>query len=627
MKKIFNDLISTVLLLLLTTSCSDILDQQAIDTFNQDVVFADINVVNAYLGSCYVRMSGPASDLGLTSRDLFASATDETLASFRPASMPHLKGTLSPDQLGIFANNGFGGYLRWGNLYANIQNVNTILANIDDVPTSTSTESTLKEQIKGEAYFIRAYDYTTLLQVYGGAILTEKAFELGEDFLSVTRSSIEDTKDFILKDIEKAVSLIPETVEQGRATRGAAAALKSRLLLFCASKLTNGGYEPNNPLVSFPAGKQIELLKAAKQAAKDIIDGKYGTYSLAGSTSDPVLPLTEDQIKAYADNYFYIFDQKGKWNSETMWGVQLPLTGGPYKYVGLNRALGTNAYHCAGNNPPTEEAVRAFEMADGTPFVWDKYSPGDQYLRTATAAQLAADPLRNPYNGREPRFYASILYNGAKWQARGADYADVDPIGIIQTGHFYNNDGSLKAYGIDTRQALIESWNGTKTGYYLKKFQDPATIGQFENNTNTWVVFRYAEVLLNYAEACIELGDIQDGLDALNLVRNRAGLPDRAVTDQAQAREFLRHERRIELFAEGTNRWNDLRRWMVFGDVVGNVLGMKIKMYENGNMEWKWDKKDVEDKRSWADNKYYWVPIPRQEINKAPQIQQNPGYE
>ena len=126
MKKIFNGLISLVLLLLLTTSCSDILDQQAIDTFNQDVVFADINVVNAYLGSCYVRMSGPASDLGLTSRDLFASATDETLASFRPASMPHLKRTLSPDQLGIFENNAFGGYLRWANLYAKIQNVNTI---------------------------------------------------------------------------------------------------------------------------------------------------------------------------------------------------------------------------------------------------------------------------------------------------------------------------------------------------------------------------------------------------------------------------------------------------------------------------------------------------------------------
>lgn len=627
MKKIFNNIISIAVLLLFTTSCTDILDQKAIDTFNEDVVFADINVVNAYLESCYVRMSGPASDLGLTSRDLFSSATDETLASFRPSSMPHLKGTMSPDKLGIFENNAHGGYIRWKNLYANIQNVNTILAKIDDVPTSTSTEAALKEQIKGEAYFIRAYDYTTILQVYGGAILSETPFELNTDFSAITRSSIKDTRDFILKDIEKAVSLIPVTVEQGRATRGAAAALKSRLLLFCAGDLTNGGYEPNNPLVSFPEGSQHNLLVAAKDAAKEIIDGKYGVYSLVGNTSDPAFPLSEAQIKSYADNYFNIFNQKGKWNSETMWGIQLPLTGGPYRYVGLNRALGTNAYHCAGNNPPTEEAVRAFEMADGTPFVWDKYKPGDQYHRVATAEELAADPNRNPYNGREPRFYACVLYNGAKWQARGADYADVDPEGIIQTGHFYYDDGKLKAYGIDTRQALIESWNGTKTGYYTKKFQDPATIGQFENNTNTWVVFRFAEVLLNYAEACIELGEIQNGLNALNMVRNRAGLLDRVTTDQAEARNFLRHERRIELFAEGMNRWNDLRRWMIFDKVVSNVYGMHIKMYENGNMDWLWDKKDREDKRSWDDDKFYWVPIPREEINKATQIEQNPRYE
>lgn len=628
MKKTINNLILIVVFLLFTTSCTDILNQQAVDTFNEDVVFSDINVVNAYLESCYVGMSGPSSDLGLTSRDLFASATDETLASFRPASMPHLKGNMSPDQLGIFNNNSFGGYLRWKNLYSNIQNVNSILSKIDDVSTATTTGAALKKQIKGEAYFIRAYDYTTLLQVYGGAILSDKPFKLGEDFLTIKRSSLAETKDFILKDIEQAISLIPQTVVQGRATRGTVAALKSRLLLFCAGKLTNGGYQPDNSLVSFPAGSQVNLLKAARDAAKDIMDGKYGTYSLVGNTSDPVLPLSEDQIKAYSDNYFYIFDQKGKWNSETIWGIQLPLTGGPYSYVGLNRALGTNAYHCAGNNPPTEQVVRSFEMADGTPFVWDKYSPGNKYLRTATAEQLASDPLRNPYNGREPRFYACILYDGAKWQPRGADYADVDPVGIIQTGHFYYNDGSLKAYGIDTRQALVESWNGTKTGYYTKKFQDPATKGQFENNTNTWVVFRYAEVLLNYAEACIELGgaDLQNGLDALNMVRNRAGLPDRITTDQAKARSFLRHERKIELFAEGTIRWNDLRRWMIFKDVVEDIYGMKINHYENGKMEWLWNMKDREDKRSWADDKYYWVPIPRDEINKAPQIEQNPGY-
>ncbi len=92
----------------------------------------------------------------------------------------------------------------------------------------------------------------------------------------------------------------------------------------------------------------------------------------------------------------------------------------------------------------------------------------------------------------------------------------------------------------DTRQGPVENWNGTKTGYYLKKFLDPTIAGQYFRNTTVWVEFRYAEILLNYAEACIELGgaDLQNGINALNLVRNRAGLPDRVTTDQATARRL-----------------------------------------------------------------------------------------
>ena len=102
--------------------------------------------------------------------------------------------------------------------------------------------------------------------------------------------------------------------------------------------------------------------------------------------------------------------------------------------------------------------------------------------------------------------YACILYHGAYWQPRPTDMAALDPTGTVQTGNFYNNDGTLLKYGLDTRQTLVENWNGTKTGYYLKKFMDPAIQGQFDYNTNAYIEFRFAEVLLDYAEACIELG-------------------------------------------------------------------------------------------------------------------------
>ncbi|MDR0698477.1 MAG: RagB/SusD family nutrient uptake outer membrane protein [Tannerella sp.] len=629
MKKIINYII--LFAITWNISCTDVLEQQAVDSFNEDVVFSDINLVKAYLGACYSMMggrntSGQANDgvLGLH-RDMLTSATDQTLCPFRPQNYVHLKGTMSPDQLGFFASDNHGGWLRWMNLYNNIQNLNTILSRIDDVPVQTTAEESLRTRIKGETYFIRALMYTHLLMVHGGVVLSDTPYKLNEDFLSIKRSSIADTKDFILSDIAHAIEFLPPEMEQGRATRGAAGALKSRLLLFCSGKLMNGGYEPGNELVSFPAGSQTALLEAARDAAKDVMDGKYGSYALVGNTSEPVLPLTEAQIQEYAEVYFNIFNQKGVWNSETIWGIQFPLKDGRVNQVNLWN--GPNGYHNYGNNEPTEPAVRSFEMADGTPFVWDAVDPGNDTLRTATAAELLDNPLRNPYNGREPRFYATVLYHGASWQERPADAKGFESNNRIQTGHIYNADGSIAQRGIDTRQGPIDDWNGTKTGYYMKKFMDPETVGQYYNNTNAWVEFRYAEILLNYAEACIELGDanLQSGLAALNQVRNRAGLPSRVTTDRETARTYVRHEREIEFFGEGHRFW-DLRRWMLFGQVIRNVYGMKIKEYVNGDMEWKLDYNDNEDPRTWNGDRFYWLPLPRDEVNKAPQLQQNPGY-
>ncbi len=139
MKKLFSYIISIAVLILALPSCTDVLDQQPVSSFSEDVVFADVNVAKAYLGKCYDRMGGntDAGILGMR-EDLLSSGTDQTLCIHRPANYVHMKGTLSPDQLGFFANNGYGGFLRWPNIYQNIQNVNNILANIDAVPTTTS---------------------------------------------------------------------------------------------------------------------------------------------------------------------------------------------------------------------------------------------------------------------------------------------------------------------------------------------------------------------------------------------------------------------------------------------------------------------------------------------------------
>src|SRR5699024_8237879 len=223
--------------------------------------------------------------------------TDETLCIHRPGGYTFAQGNLSPDEMGHFGNWQFS-FLRWDPLYNNIKNLNVLLANIDGVPTETSNDEALLERMKAEAYFIRAFDYTNLLRSYGGVILVDEPFELDEEFSNIKRATIDETLDFILFDIEKAIAGLPEKgdIEQGRATKGAAGALKARLLSFCAGELVNGGYEASNPLVSFQNGSRTDRLEAAKAAAKDVMDGKYGDYSLIGSTEEPSANLTDESV-------------------------------------------------------------------------------------------------------------------------------------------------------------------------------------------------------------------------------------------------------------------------------------------------------------------------------------------
>ncbi len=621
MKKILGYSMMMLALIFATTSCDDVLEQKAVDAFNEESVFEDLNLTKAYLGRCYDYIGVDDNMLLGLREDLLAGATDECLCIHRPTYYPNVKGIMSPDELGHFGNWRFN-WISWS-LYKNIKNVNVFLANVDAVPTETSTDETNKARYKAEAYFIRAFDYANLMRSYGGLVLIDTPFELDADFLSVTRSSLDATLDFILADCDKAIAGLPtkDGMEQGRATKGAAAALKSRILSWSTGILMHGGYS-SDPLVSFQSHSRTSLLNDAKTISKAIMDGAYGTYALTGTTSNPPSPLTEADVEAYAANFESIFTQKGQWNDEAIWGVQHLQASG--NRTTQNRWWGPNGYHNWGNNGPNEPVVREFEMADGTPFVWDKYNPGDEFVRQATAAQLAADPEINPYVGREPRFYASIFFDGAKWIDRPTDAAAFDPNGLVETSYKIAADGVTQTAGLDTRQGPIEAWNGTKNGYYIRKYQDPATVGQYYNNENAWIEIRLAEVILDYAEACIELGEVTEGMNAVNMIRNRAGLPDKSTTDQAQARAWYRHERQVEFFGEG-DRFYMMRKWMIAGDVIKNVHAIKIYHYADGSHKWHYDTSTTVDDRAWND-KNYWLPISRTEWNKAPQLQQNPGY-
>jgi len=628
---------SIILLFFASLSCENVLDQRPVDSFNEESMFQDINLIEAFLYQCYDVMGGDREEVLGMREDLLSSSTDELLNIHRAGETTFTKGTLTPDYLGHFGNWRYG-WLLWDVNYSNIKNVNTLLDGIDDVPTESTEEENRIVQIKAEAYFIRAFNYTNLLRSYGGVVLIDQKFNLDDDFRSWERSSLQQTVEFILSDLEKAIVGLPDKdgAVQGRASKGAAAALKSRLLSFVAGELMNGGYEVSNELVSFQDNNRTQRLTEAKNAAKVIIDGNYGGYALHGVAESPPTDMTEEEIMAYADNYSTIFLQKGKWNDEVIFGIQYVARQG--NRVANNLYWGPNGYNCWGNNEPTEQIVRQFEMKDGTAFVWDKYNPGEANVREFTKEELDADPDRNPFIDREPRFYANILFDGALWRERAstnnkiqiasrinASGANIMGKSVTEKMNAIEDLQSVTIGGDDSRQASNQAWNGTKTGYYLRKMLDIGIDGEVTDNENSWLEIRFAEVLLDYAEACIELDEIEEGINAINKIRNRAGLPDRSISvSKEQAREWYRHERLIEMFAEG-DRWYMIRKWMICDEVINNFHPLYIYHFNDGVSMYIYNTTALADARKW-ENRNYWLPITRSEVNRAPQLKQNPGY-
>jgi hypothetical protein len=268
--------------------------------------------------------------------------------------------------------------------------------------------------------------------------------------------------------------------------------------------------------------------------------------------------------------------------------------------------------------------VDDYEMMDGSKFDWNK-----------------ADHASAPYTNRDPRFYASILYEGAPWKPRTSDVASKDPANQIQTGQYILPNGTT-VFGLDTRKSSVEDWNGSYTGYYIRKFIDPnpAIIDQNTWQQIPWPILRYTEMVFNYAEALIELGDNANALLWLNKVRFRAGMPALTETGDALKQRF-RNEKRVEMYLE-EQRYHDTRRWMIAPSTLGrkangiNITGVAKagatipNPYRFDPTAFSYTYKVFEidpgkENRAWLDKMYY-LPIHRDEMNRNNKLVQNPGY-
>ena len=586
--------IAAVLVLGLT-GCNGILDVSPRDQLSDDAVFADPNLAQAFVNDMYRGMGQGLYEI------MLSPMADETHFIHVYQTDKVVQARITPSDRGALDDNRFN-HFDWSDNYTRIRQANTFLRRID----STTFDTAWKQRMKGEAYFLRAYFYHNLLRMYGGVPLITKVYGLNEDY-KVARNTFKETVDFIVANADSAAALLPvsySAADVGRATKGAALALKARVLLYAASDLYN--VNPSGQPETGYTGSQdrTALWRAAKDAAKAVMD--LGVYSLFR----PAPANAQEAAKNYGD----LFLQQT--SEEVIMSRQFLTSrgwsdGGPF---GLFN--GPNGYHNWGGNTPIQNLIDDYRMANGSKFDW---------INPVHAAA--------PYANRDPRFYASILYDGAPWRTRPTDAQKFEPNNMIETFRAltYVESGTTKvAAGLDTREGPIEDWNGGYSGYYIRKFVDPTVDHQFVVQQVPWIFFRYAEILLNYAEASIELNELGDAMTALNQIRRRAGMPEFSGLDQATLRNESRNERRVEMAFE-EQRFFDVRRWMIAPQVFSKNAG-GINIYLDGDSptnrstwrNYRYETYDVQQ-RAWND-KVYFMPIRLDELNRNNLLKQNPGY-
>jgi hypothetical protein len=607
----------------LFTSCKkEFLNTTPLNSASSATTWADPNLSEAYVTELYNGLHN-----GQLDQENQDCQTDNALYNFGKQDI--MEGNISPSNLGV-ANSTY----EWNEMYARIRSANIALEQLAKSPIDKS----LVDRLMGESHFMRAYFYNQLLRYYGGVPLVKSSYLPSAADFTIARSSYSDCVDFILSDLDQASTLLTgKSLASGRATSDAASALKVRVLTYAASALHDmSALSPAKSVISaiLPGSKAFtnyELLgyttadhdgrwKKAQAAALAVLNLGYG-YAL--NLSAPA--SATDAFTNYQNSYL----SRNGGEKELIFAryfVNAKDEGGGW----YGRNNGPNGYHSWTSSEPTQNMVDDYETLDGkgvaSKFDWSK------------PAEAAA-----PYANRDPRFYASILYDGAPWKPRTADGAGIDPYNEIQMGTYQTGSASspVTYFGVDTRNGPIENWNGTRTGYAIRKFMDPNP-AIVDNNTRSEIpspLIRYTEVVFNYVEACLELHQEDLAKLWLNKIRFRSGMP--AITDAGDALvQRYRNERNVEMMFE-EQRFYDARRWMIAPQTLGNKAKiMKITAtlkqgktvttyrYNTDNYNYTYTVQEIDpgvENRAW-NNKVYFMPIARDEINKNSKLVQNPGY-
>lgn len=579
-----NILFSIVIFLVTLMSCRDVMDLEPMDRVSSDVILSSEDGIRAFLANLYYRepmeefnytWGGPHSGWGLW-HGLLSDVMTDNAAHSEFNESPVFRRSL---------------YSFWEDGYKLNRDINLLM---ETVQTSTFLDEDKIKELVSEAHFLRAFNYFMLTKWYGGVPIISSYQEYTSDIelLKVPRSTESETYDFILSDCDEAIKYLPSSrsgSDARRATKWAAYALKSRVALHAASiakywnKAPLSGEAVSEGLVGMDASLANGYYEQCVEASKVIIDGgAHGLYK-PNPTS----------VNEAVNNYMELFQNPNIAPEEAIltFGYTAPFVDGHTMDLWCNPNQTADGSPFPGRVNPSLELVDLYENytspGQNAPIVtavdenitdYNGYNEGQTYLQ-----------FDNPYDifkDKDARLWATVVLPGTEWKGTiiniqagfikpdGTPVIEADKASIEFDGVTYHTFGAdaWKAYSGFDPQHIAEM---TRTGFSFKKFLSPTTVSGNANtgaSTNDWMEIRYAEILLNYAEAVVESGYTDENAqenakNALNATRRRAG----HTVDIPLTLENVLRERRVE-FAFENKRWWDLIRRRGMHEVFNNHL-------------------------------------------------------